>query len=345
MIVCADCGEHNPDSAEFCGACGVFLEWEREPARTTGQPAAAQQQPTGQQPAGQQPIGQQPAGQQPVGRQPAAQQPTEQVPPPARHQPRLTERRAPRPGELICGQCGEGNLPSRRFCGRCGESLQEAEVVAQPWWRRFVPGRGPEVRQAGTRPRKRRGGVRRGIGKGVRWALVAVLLITGGLYGLHAPFRTAVNERATSVARDVEGVFVTRLTPVRPTEVTATAQAADHPAGLVSDNASNTYWLAPAEPQPALVLAFGKQVDLRKAIVRVGIGENFQAAHRPQKLHLVYSTGRTFDVTLADTPDAQEVALAGSEGADRLELHVVGLHRSLQGNDIALSEIEFFARE
>ena len=41
------------------------------------------------------------------------------------------------PGDLICGQCGEGNDPVRHFCRRCGNSLDEAIAVRLPWYRRF----------------------------------------------------------------------------------------------------------------------------------------------------------------------------------------------------------------
>jgi hypothetical protein len=27
MLVCTNCGYHNPDGTEFCGNCEIFLEW------------------------------------------------------------------------------------------------------------------------------------------------------------------------------------------------------------------------------------------------------------------------------------------------------------------------------
>lgn len=424
MTVCAQCGERNAAGAEFCGACGTYLEWEPRPVpgggppeqvghieRTAvpprvgvphptgppgstgppgagvgragqsgaGQPRAAhprevqprEVQPregrpsevrpgeiqsggdrpgeahpgevhpavAGRQPGTHDPGTHDPDTRQPGPRQPVAVQPAERAAP-TTPRPRPTERRQPRPGDLICGQCGEANAPVRKFCSRCGSSLVEAEAVAEKWWRRLLPRSEPD--KAGTR--RRRVDLRRGAARVLRWSFLVALLGALGLYGLVPAVRGAVNTWAAERFRDVKGVVATELTPVRPTAITATAEAPDHPPLLAADNAKNTFWLAPVEPRPpALVLDFGREVDLREAIVRVGDPDDFQAAHRPKKLHLVYPTGRTFDVELADTPDEQRVRIGGSEGASVVEVHVVELHRSLRGNEVALAEVEFFA--
>ncbi|MFC0071217.1 zinc ribbon domain-containing protein [Umezawaea endophytica] len=325
MTVCVRCGEHNAVGTEFCGACGAFLEWEgadatvAEPARTV---------------------------------QPSAMQPAEQRTAAPKHGPGPTRPRAAQPGDLICGQCGSGNAPVRRFCGRCGASLAEVAVVALPWWRRWIPKREPATLKAGARPGRdgvhRRTGLGpavRGVLRVVRWLVAVLLVVSAALYGLYSPFRQAVNDQALSWKQDVEDVFVTRLAPVRPTAVTATVERPDHPGNLVVDNAFNTYWAAPVDQgEPALVLTFDHPVDLRKAIVRVGVEKEFQSAHRPRSWHLVYSTGKTYDVDLADTPDPQEITLDNGEGSTSVEVHVVALHRSLQGTDVAISEIELFER-
>ncbi|TQM83943.1 hypothetical protein FHX81_6377 [Saccharothrix saharensis] len=271
--------------------------------------------------------------------QPGAMRPTEHRPA-TPHRPRSTERRAARPGDLICGQCGEPNPPTRKFCARCGSTLVEAAVVAEKWWRGLLPRRKPPT--AGSRPNRRVGAVRRRIGQVLRWSFVVALLTAVGAYGLVPSFRSLINSRATTIVHSIEDVFGTDLTPVRPTTITATAASPDHPPALAFDNATNTFWLAPVTPRPpALVLDFGREVDLREAIVRVGDPADLQAAHRPGKLHLVYPTGRTFDVDLADTPDPQTVRLEGV--ASTVEVHVVEWHNSLRGTEIALAEIELFA--
>jgi len=319
MIVCVKCGERNGADAKFCGNCSAFLEWD----------GARAEEPV-----------------QTVASQPAPVQPSEGRRPMSTGAPQATALRRPAPGDLICGQCGTGNSPVRRYCGLCGASLKDTVAVAQPWWRRWIPRRKAKELKAGTRPAShRKSGWTRQVGRAVRWAIAAVALVSGVLYGVHLPFRQAVNDQVLTWKRDVEGIFVTRLNPVRPTGVTATVELPDHAANLVGDNAFNTYWAAPVDQgETALVLTFDHPVDLRKAIVRVGIEKEFQSAHRPQKWHLVYSTGKTFDVDLADTPDPQEVALDGGAGSTSVEIHIVALNRSLQGTDVAISEIEFFER-
>ncbi|MEV0679693.1 zinc ribbon domain-containing protein [Actinosynnema sp. NPDC050436] len=269
-------------------------------------------------------------------------QPTDRRSAPAGHRPRLTERRAPQAGDLICGQCGEANPPTRRFCARCGSGLVEAQVVEEKWWRRIFPER--EAARAGTRHR-RGASAGRAVGRVVRWALVVLLLGGVAAYGVVGPFRQAINTQAVSAANTVRDWFSKAAEPVRPSEVTASASTAGHGPDLVADNAKNTHWAAPATPPPALVFTFESPVTLDEAIFQIGIGDDFQAAKRPDKVHLVYSTGKTFDLSLADQPDPQTVRIGNAEGVRTVELYVETMHPSLQGSDVAISEIEFFTVE
>jgi ribosomal protein L40E len=358
VIVCEQCGERSPAGVQFCGACGAFLEWDgtktsdqpREPLYSGphGQGVPPRFAPPPQGPPQQQgvPVGPytqpqpQPSVMKPTG--PAAQ-PARIVPPPPGRRPRFN------PGDLICGNCGVGNAPERKFCRQCGASLADAPVVKTPWWRRwFRPKDKPKSHEVGSRPRK---GLRFGdaasripglIGK----VLLVVLLLGGVLYGVSSPFRSTVNTNVLSAKGWVERLFVTKYVPVRPNKVTATAERPDHAAGQVADNATNTFWSAPAGGvEPALVLTFDRPVDLRRAIIRVGVAKEFQSTHRPQKLHLVYSTGKTFDVTVEDTPEPRELKFDNGDGATSVEIHVVALHRSLNpAADVAISELELFAR-
>lgn len=71
-------------------------------------------------------------------------------------------KRSIKPGDLVCGQCGEANEPSRRFCRKCGALLvEEAPQTPLPWWRRLfkrlVTRKPKQALRAGERPwRKRR---------------------------------------------------------------------------------------------------------------------------------------------------------------------------------------------
>ncbi|CRK58376.1 hypothetical protein [Alloactinosynnema sp. L-07] len=281
--------------------------------------------------------------------QPDAQLPQEpkKAAPPKKRPP----TRKLKPGDLICGDCGEGNADTRKFCSRCGASLAEAEVVKRPWWKRFIPRRGAKVRKSGDRPK----GSRRGQSKAkeafmatfrvLRRIFAVILLVLGIIYGVSGQFRGWVNERALAVKAGVEKIIFQQYEPVSPVEIAATSQLPDHPGQLVFDGKSNTFWAAPGVgPEPTLVLKFDREVSIARALVRNGNKDDIQGWHRPQRLHFVFSTGRTADVDLKDHPDPQEVEIANGDGATSVEIHVVGLFRSVKGQDVALSEIELFQK-
>jgi len=70
--------------------------------------------------------------------------PTEQAPKQRSFHGTLPPSRKLRPGDKICGDCGEGNNANRRFCSRCGASLDEAAVVRTKWWRKLLHAAGTE---------------------------------------------------------------------------------------------------------------------------------------------------------------------------------------------------------
>ncbi|WP_436500672.1 NADase-type glycan-binding domain-containing protein [Actinokineospora sp. HUAS TT18] len=281
--------------------------------------------------------------------QPDAQLPQEvkKAAPPKKRPP----TRKLKPGDLICGDCGEGNVETRKFCSRCGASLAEAEVVKRPWWKRLIPRSGAKVRKSGDRPKGRRGGQSKAKGafmaafRVVRRIVAVILLVLGIIYGVSGQFRGWVNERALALKAGVEKIIFQQYDPVAPVEIVATSQLPDHPGQLVFDGKSNTFWAAPgAGPEPTLVLKFDREVSIARALVYNGNKDDIQGFHRPQRLHFVFSTGRTADVDLRDHPDPQEVEIANGDGATSVEIHVVGLFRSVKGQDVALSEIELFQK-
>jgi hypothetical protein len=327
MLICAQCGEHNAADARFCGACNAFLEWDG--ARADEAPVAtAVAEPA-------------PA---------TVAQPGEAGPAPVRHrsQTQAAPPRPPAPGDLICGQCGEGNAPTRRFCRRCGGSLADSLAVKPPWWRRFVPHRKDKRLQAGARRARRRGVFSESFRSAVRWVrnIVAIVVVLAAIgYALFPAFRHTVNTDATAARNKVVGMFVTHYDPVHPVTITANVSDPAHPADLVDDNTIGTYWAAPFNgPEPTLVLTFDHKVNLAKAIVRSGIGSDFQSADRPQTLHLVFSTGKTYDMNLADTPDPQDVSIGDSDGATSVEVHVTSRYHSLHGSEVAIDEFELFVK-
>jgi hypothetical protein len=312
MIVCQTCGEHNTPNAEFCGNCGDFLKWtgaqvQAGPVRPD---AAPQQQP--------------------------------------HHRPQQTLKRQPQPGDLICGQCGSGNVPTRRFCGVCGHSLQDATTQEQPWWKRFLPAKGPKVRERGSRPLrvKRTTKVRQGIGKAIRWTLAIAVLLFGALYGFSPPFRGNVNTHVIEAKDTLAGIFLEDWVPVRQSSISAAQELPDHPAKLAMDNNTATYWAAPTDPKTtALTIQFDHATDLRRIIVHSGDPKKYLGSQRPQRLTLVFDTGKTHDITLTDKPDDQQHGIKNGDGVKQVQVLIAGVYPSAESTDTVISEIELFEKQ
>lgn len=291
----------------------------------------------------------------PVTGRATATQPDALVPQEAQKKAPTVRRQPPtrklEPGDLICGDCGEGNPVTRKFCSRCGASLAEAEKVKTPWWRKLLPRRGAKVRKSGERSKRRGRGGKSKLGAAVsstfrilRRVVSIVLLLAGIAYGLFAPFRGWVNERAVEAKGTFERIFFPTYAPVSASETpVASIALPDHPPNMAVDGASDTFWAAPVGAvEPNMVVQFGRTVDLAKIIVHNGDGGNFKGTHRAQKLHLVFSSGKTTDVSLQDRPDPQTLEIENGEGVDSVEIHVVSTFKSVSGTDLTISEFEFF---
>jgi hypothetical protein len=285
----------------------------------------------------------------------ATTQPESVVPQEAQKKPPQVRKQPPskklQPGELVCGDCGEGNAPTRKFCSRCGTSLAAATVVKTPWWRKLLPRRGAKVRKAGERSKRRgRGGKSKlGLAFGATFRIarrvIAIALVLGGIaYGLFAPFRGWVNEQAAEAKGTFERLVFPQYAPVSAAETpTASVALPDHPANNAVDNASDSFWGAPmGGAEPNMVVKFDRTVDLARIIVHNGDGGDFKATARAQKLHLVFSTGKTTDITLQDLPDPQTLEIENGDDVSSVEIHVVSTFKSVTGNTLAISEIEFF---
>ena len=64
---------------------------------------------------------------------------------------------------------------------------------------------------------------------------------------------------------------------------------------------------------------------------------------RPERLHLVFSDGSTTDVRLEDSPKFQTFPIAARQ-VSSVEVHIVSVYGSLGGSDLAITEIELFAK-
>ncbi|GAB3459365.1 zinc ribbon domain-containing protein [Actinophytocola sediminis] len=282
---------------------------------------------------------------------------TDELVPQEAQQKTVNVRRQPpsrklEPGDLVCGECGEGNVPTRKFCSRCGTSLAEAQVARIPWWRRLFRRRGAKVRKSGERAKRRGRGGKSKAGLAVsavfrvgRRVVSVVLLLAGILYGVYAPFRGWVNDRAMSVKAGVEGLFFPTYEPVRAAEPPVSpVQLAQFPGTLALDGLTNTFWAAPVggPREPVLQITFDREVDLARLIVHNGQQENFKDRHRAQRLHLVFSTGKTTDLNLQDRPDPQTLEVENGENATSVEIHILSTFKAVAGNEVAITEIELF---
>jgi hypothetical protein len=257
-----------------------------------------------------------------------------------------------RPGDLICGSCGEGNLPTRKFCGRCGESLRAAEVVRTPWWRWLFRRRGAKVVAANRRPGQRPGGrggggarqLLRRVYRVARLAIAVVVLVGGVAYGAYPPFRTYVNGEVNAakgkVTSKVNQVFV----PVHPNKIQANAEVPGHLAAAAMDEAVNTYWLAPAAPgqNPALTLTFAHPVTLERMIVRVGASDGYTTHGRPSLLLLVFSNQQSDTVSLRDSNKPQTVNISHALQVSGVQIQVAETFPGGTPPDVAITEVELF---
>jgi hypothetical protein len=269
---------------------------------------------------------------------------------PAAVRPRGTARPAPEepppaPGDLICGQCGAGNVPARRFCRRCGASLADAPVMARPpWWRRLFAGRPRTAPAAGERPAP---GLLTRL-RSLRRPRLLVPLLVVALAAAGLSLRSQLLK-----AGDTVKDRVARTEQVHATGVTASSTLRGHAAALAVDGTTDRYW-APARSGDGtgqyLEARFDQAFRLLDLVVYPGTStteQQFLTQARPRALEVTAtdSHGRAshHTVTLADSPGAQKFHLAVSDVV-RIRLTVHGAYGTGPGRHVAVGEVEFFKR-
>ena len=291
---------------------------------------------------------------EPISRRPTSVAPAVPRPRPG---PRVLEPPTRRhPGDLICGQCGEGNDPVRHFCRRCGNALDEALVVRLPWWRRFLNRVfGVRTREAGWRPH--RVGPPNVMGmfwRIVRLAIVA-LVIVGALAFLLVPaFHDAVTTRVTSAVTTVRKALFPHYDAVFATGASASTATAGHLPPLAIDKFLNTYWAAaPGDHTPFIKLSFPDPVDLAEIGFDSGASgggspvDSFLGQPRPHLVHLVFSDGTATDLTLKDedpavAKNAQFYPITAKQ-VTFVEIHIMSVYPTAGAapSSVAISEVEF----
>jgi hypothetical protein len=259
------------------------------------------------------------------------------------------------PGDLICGQCGEGNPPTRKFCSRCGEELTTATVVKTPWWRWLMFWkRGPHTLEAGARPGRKgqKADSRTRMVGGYRKArnLIGAAIFGLLLISLVVPsIRTQVNDLTGNPGGRVRDLwsrwFDPSYVPIRPTSYSATHEVRGHPGQFAMDIDKQTFWAAPRDKRvkrPALVVNFAKPVDLTHLIVSSGAVEaEFNKYYRPSVLHLVYSQDASEDIRLDDVATDQTFKLKNADDVSKVTIFVSGVFPETTARQVAIRELEF----
>jgi hypothetical protein len=294
--------------------------------------------------------------------EPMSRRPTSVVPTVARPRQAARTMEAPtrrHPGDLICGQCGEGNDPVRHFCRRCGNSLDEAIAVRLPWYRRFFSRLfGVRTREAGWRPHR--------VGPpnvmGMVWRIVrlaiAALIVIGLLAFLLVPsFHNLVVDRVTSTVTTVRKAVFPHFDAVYATGASASTSTAGHLPTLAIDKFNNTYWAAQAkDPAPYLKVSFHDPVDLAEigfdsGAAGTAAADDFLTQPRPHNVHLVFSNGTTKDLALKDedpkvAKNAQFYPIEAKQ-VTFVEIHIMSVYATAGASpsSVALAEVEFRVRD
>jgi hypothetical protein len=277
------------------------------------------------------------------------------VPPQERGRARRTvARSAPsrelQPGDLICGDCGEGNLATRRFCSRCGAELAGAEVVKASWWRRLLPRRKPRQARAaepdtGVAKTGQRRKHKRTIMPAVRRSIAVLAILGGVLYGLVPNVREYANTRFVAGRQWTEHKIFGTYVPVRAVKATSTPVNRKHPAADAVDEHWNTYWMTPVSSARRLTLTFQEPVELSRALIRGGIVGDLPGSQRPRTLHLVYPTGKGQTLALKDVTDEQQFDLDSGGKVAKLEIYVQDTYANAESRQVAISEVELYTKQ
>ena len=289
---------------------------------------------------------------EPVSRRPTSLAPVVTRPRPG---PRTMEPPTRRnPGDLICGQCGEGNDPARPFCRRCGNSLDEAIAVRLPWYRRFFSRLfGVRTREAGWRPRRvGPPNVMGGVMRVVRLAIVAMLAV--GILGflLIPRFHNLVVNKVTAGVTSVRKVVHPNYDTVYPVAAAATSQTAGHAASLTIDRTSNSYWAAiPTDKTPQLVFTFSEPQDLSEILFRSGAPgaqpSDFLNQPRPKAVHIIFTDAQgklitATDITLTDQEGSQFYPIEAKQTTTaRIQIQSVYPATGAARSAVAIAEVEF----
>jgi hypothetical protein len=259
-------------------------------------------------------------------------------------------------GDLVCGQCGEGNAPTRKFCSRCGDELSTATPVMLPWFRRIFR-RGTKTMEVGARPGEK--GARKGAGQHAKGAARRTMKVIGlvslglGLVTVLVPqVREPVDDALGNPIEGVKGWVSDIRNPyerVAPEDWTANRRPApEHgPQSAFDDNTLTfwaTRWLPRSQRDTYLTVTFSEPVkDLAVYVYAGAPEEDFAKYHSPSEIRFDYGDDRTNDsMTLVRQQEVQELfELDHAEGATTITIWIEGVHSQKDATQVAISEFEF----
>ncbi|MPV48630.1 zinc ribbon domain-containing protein [Pseudactinotalea sp. HY160] len=290
-----------------------------------------------------------PAPVQPAGVQPAVPAPVRpQAPKPRRHvEPAPAEEPPPAPGDLICGACGAGNAPHRKFCRRCGASLIDAPVqgrLSRRERRRLRRSRRRAGPTAGTRPTTRR---RR---FPVKTVVVLVILALAGTAGWI--YRSSLATGYNVVLDRVNGNQV-----FNPSAATASSSQKGHGADLARNGVNTDYWAPEATgggDGEWIEFTFDEPFRLVHVLLTSGASTQDKerlAQARPSKVRFSATTGdgtrQIKDLPVEDVGTAQELLLRFDD-VTTLRMTVLSSYPPADKDPadarVAVAEVEFRGR-
>jgi ribosomal protein L40E len=256
-------------------------------------------------------------------------------------------------GDLVCGQCGVGNLPTRKFCRRCGASLSDVRPLRMGWWaRRRERRRVRRIKQAGARPDVGRHGVARP-GWATSWVLrifmVLVLLVVVAVF--IGPLKRPIRNDARHWSHNVRLFVDPHYDPIALNHANAESPAApDFAPSNAIDTLVNTSWMtASAQTNPTLTFTFPKTADVAKIGFYSGDqnmgSQSFVAYARPELIHVTFngSPASSANITLLDTTSFQSFGVT-AHNATLATVTILSTYQGLTSQSCALAEVQLWSK-
>jgi ribosomal protein L40E len=273
------------------------------------------------------------------------------------------------PGDLVCGGCGAGNVPSRKFCRRCGATLAEAAKAKVGLFARMRSWRRRRKQRAlGSRPGRTASGgtslAERGRIKMFRLnvgllrfsALLGALAVFGfGVEPVRSKLRLP-NARVViidAIRRNSKPVY----DPVRPATAVASTAAKGSSGSALIDLNTTTSWLA--APSPAngvgatLTMQFPKPFDLGRVLLTSGVapdpetGTTYALQPRPSEFRVIFDDDVANPLTVAvqDIGDPQVLKISRKQ-VTKVQFTITAVYPGIdgKGTSVAITELEFFQR-